>query len=465
MKAFGKIVLVLLPVLVQAPVLFAQADIRKAIDNSNNFQRFCYEKNIDSALVNVQELAGLNTRMLNDAIHNSFAQSFRSAESSRADTASAGQLLRKMYMSSGNRPLQQSVYPLYQWVEVKKSLNDSAKIRRVVQGFLVAQSRSQEEIGNRIDRYALLIYDVLKTKPEYTAIADTLFTRTKRRLQHAVDWIYFHSTDDRVRSQPRAYFRYLTAFANFIKAGEALQRKDSTNAETYLAAASQFSPDENDRLAKTAYFYEAAMLLNDVSVADFHKPYADLLMAKGDVNAAIKVLTELTLADPGNIALLKSYYPKAASANVPFTEYWNKTLNDKLKPAGDFNLTSLDNKVLDYAQYKGKWILIDFWGTWCKPCVAELPRFQKFYETLPQSNQKELVVLTVACHDQEPLVREFMAKQKYTFPVAMADNTIEKSYYVAEYPTKVLITPQGNRMKIPFGADWAERVKIYMENQ
>lgn len=464
MRAFGNSGLILLLVFLRALSVFAQSDAQKAADNFNQFQRFVQEKNVDSAFQNARELAGRNAGLLNDLLHNAFAQSFLPSASARVDRASAEQLLRKMYADTSIRALQQSVYPLYRWVETQNSLNDPAKIRQIVTGFLVAQSRSEEEQGNRIDRYALLIYDLLKEKPAYAVLADTLYARTKQRLQHAVDGIYYQATDDRVRSQPRAYFRYLTAYANFIKAKEAIQRKDSTRAETYLAAASQFSPDENDRLAKSAYFYEAAMLLNDASVADFHQPYADFLMAKGDTDAAIKVLTELALADPGTIELLKSYYTKVTSPNKSFTEYWTQTLNAKLRPAEEFSLIGLDDKPLDYKQYKGKWVLIDFWGTWCKPCVAELPRFQKFYDEFAQAHQKELVVLTVACRDLEPKVREFMEKQKYTFPVAMADNTIEKAFRVGEYPTKVLITPQSNRMKIPFGANWAERVKIYMEN-
>lgn len=398
--------------------------------------------------------------MLNFLIHDSFAQSFRESASSGHDSVFTNRLLQKLY--TGPLALQQSVYPLYKWVELKNTLKDTAKTRKLMNGFFIAQARSEEAVGNRFDRYSLLIYGQLKKYPVYSALADTLFARTKQRLEHAVNGIYYQATDDRLQSTTRAYFRYLMAYVNLTKANEAVQKNKADEAEAYLKEASSMGPDDTDRLVSSAYFYESVFLLN--GEADFHTRYANFLLAKGDTTAVIKVLTELTLADPGNIDLLKTYYHKSVYAKTPFQTYWTQQLNAKLKPTESFRLTDLDQKTIDYAQYRGKWVLIDFWGTWCKPCVEELPRFQKFYSDLVKTNPKNIVVFTAASHDSEPKVREFMKKQAYTFPVVMANEAFIKQFRVGEFPTKVLITPQGNRMKIPFGTNWVERIKIYSEN-
>ncbi|GAB3558685.1 TlpA family protein disulfide reductase [Spirosoma fluminis] len=407
-------------------------------------------------------LASQRADMVNFLMHDSFAQSFIPGASSRVDTVFYEQLLTKL--TAGNLPLQRSIYPLQRWVEARKALVDSAKIRRLVSGFLVAQARSEEEQGNRIDRYALLIYQLIKSKLMYAALADTLFEHTRQRLEHAVNGQYYQFAEDRERRLSRAYFRYLMASANFMKAQEALAANNTALAERLLKAASEFSPDENDRLAKPAYFYESFFLFGSPDKEEFHKPYVDFLLNKGNTVAAVQVLTELTLADPGYINLLKTYYAKAPVSDQPFHVYWTKMLNAKLKAAEPFKLVDLDGKTFDYGQHKGKWVLIDFWGTWCKPCVEEFPRFQKFYNELVKANRQDLVVLTAACHDTETRVREFIQKQAYTFPVAMVNEAFIKQFRVSEYPTKVLITPQGNRMKIAFGANWAERIQIYTEN-
>ncbi|QDK81722.1 TlpA family protein disulfide reductase [Spirosoma sp. KCTC 42546] len=439
---------------------FAQTPKPSAAFFFNQFQQSISHKNLDSAFYNAEQLALENKAILNSLLHDSFAQSFITPVNPRVDTVFVKQLLEKLY--TGNVPLQQAVYPLYKWVEVRTKISDTAKIHQLINSFLIAQARSEEEIGNRIDRYSLLICRTLKLRPVYSALADTLFERTRQRLEHAVNGVYYQATEDRRQRTIRAYFRYLMAYTNLTKANEALQQNKLTRAESYLKEASLAGPDDTDRQMKSAYFYEAVFLLNGQE--DFHARYANFLVAKGDTASAVDVLTELTLADPGNIDLLKTYYQKSAYSKTPFQTYWTQQLNAKLKPTESFRLTDLDGKIIDYEQYRGKWVLIDFWGTWCKPCVEELPRFQKFYSDLLKTEQKNIVVFTAASRDTEPKVREFMKKQAYTFPVVMANDAFIKQFRVGEFPTKVLITPQGNRMKIPFGSNWVERIKIYSEN-
>ena len=461
MKTIFRAFLSLLILILSARPVSAQADRQKAIDNFNSFGRLLDQKNADSAFYNVQSLAGLNVDLLNQLLHDSFAQYFLAAD---ADTAFLNPLLRRMYTASTNRPLQQSAYPLYRWVEVRNNLADSARTRRAVTGFLTAQSRSTEDVANRIDRYALLIYRQLQTKPAYAALADTLFSRTWQRLNHAVNGAYYQAADDRPRREARAYFRYLTAAANHIKAEEAVGQNQPAQVETYRKTASAYSPDEHDRAVKTFTFYEPVFLFGNQSVESFHQPYIDLLLTKRDTAGAIRTLTELTLGDPGQIALLKTYYARSPVSGMAFSEYWTQALNAKLKPADPFQLIDLSGKAIDSKQYRGKWVLIDFWGTWCKPCVAELPHFQKVYDEHVKSGRQDLIILTVACFDTEPRVREFMQKQAYTFPVAMGNVQLTRQFRVSGYPTKILITPQGNRMAIPFGTNWAERLTIYTEN-
>ena len=429
----------------------------------NQFQHFSEEKKLDSCFYYAEKLAADSPDLLNFLLHDSVAQQVNAVDLSSVDTAFASRLVRKL--NTGSLPLQRAVYPLFKWVEAKHSLDDSAKIRQLVTGFMVAQDRSTEEQGNRIDRYALLLYDLLKSKAAYDVLADTLFTHTRQRLEHAVNGIYYQSVDEPMIRNPRAYFRYLMAYSSFAKANEALRKQDAAAAERYFNEAFQFSPDENDRQAKSAYFYESVLLSNGDFEDGFQSRYADFLLAKGDTAAVVQALTELTIADPGTIELLKTYYRKAPVNQLSFADYWTQTLNAKLKPAEAFTLVSLDKKTVNYSDLKGKWVLIDFWGTWCKPCVEELPRFQAFYNEFARTKQQDLVVLTVACHDQEQRVRDFMTKNNYNFPVAMVDEPFIKQFRVDGYPTKVLITPQGNRMKIPFNTNWVERVKIYRANQ
>jgi hypothetical protein len=69
----------------------------------------------------------------------------------------------------------------------------------------------------------------------------------------------------------------------------------------------------------------------------------------------------------------------------------------------------------------------------------------------------------VACRDTEQKVTTYMTTKKYSFPVAMSDNKIEKLFKVPGYPTKILITPTGKYITVPFGIDWVSFVNNYVE--
>ncbi|MCU1257412.1 MAG: hypothetical protein JWO80_297 [Bryobacterales bacterium] len=84
-------------------------------------------------------------------------------------------------------------------------------------------------------------------------------------------------------------------------------------------------------------------------------------------------------------------------------------------PLPPFTLTDLGGKIWKLADLNGKATLINVWATWCGPCVAELPEFQKLYDQL--KNRQDIALLTLNVDDKPGLVAPFMAEKRYTFPV------------------------------------------------
>jgi peroxiredoxin len=109
--------------------------------------------------------------------------------------------------------------------------------------------------------------------------------------------------------------------------------------------------------------------------------------------------------------------------------------------AEDFHLTDLEGKQQSLSQYRGKIVLVNFWATWCKPCITEMPSMQKIYDKL---RDKGFVVLAVNELEDDAKVREYIKRYGYTFPVLMdRDNKVANQFGVFGLPLSVFIDEKG----------------------
>lgn len=123
-------------------------------------------------------------------------------------------------------------------------------------------------------------------------------------------------------------------------------------------------------------------------------------------------------------------------------------------PDADFNLTVKDlngNKV-NMADYKGKVIFLNFWATWCMPCVAELPSIENLY-----SQFKDDVAFLLISNENPEKVNSYHTKKEYTVPFHIQDgeSTIPQQYHHEGIPTTFIINKNGKIVKASSGAeDW-----------
>lgn len=113
------------------------------------------------------------------------------------------------------------------------------------------------------------------------------------------------------------------------------------------------------------------------------------------------------------------------------------------RPAPDFTLKTLSDTEVNKETYKDKVLLVDFWATWCKPCVATMPQLQKLHGKYAE---KGLVVLGVSIDEKgEKAVKLFVAKRKFTYPIVLdgGDKPMWQAYGVKGVPALFLINREG----------------------
>ncbi|MDQ0149324.1 TlpA family protein disulfide reductase [Eubacterium multiforme] len=145
------------------------------------------------------------------------------------------------------------------------------------------------------------------------------------------------------------------------------------------------------------------------------------------------------------------------------SESESKEEKDKKYPkAPEFTLTDLKDKKVSLSDYKGKYVMINFWATWCSACKSELPDLEKFYKA--NKNNKDFKLLTIDVGESKDAVEKFMKENKYNFHVLLDKNTeVSYNYTATALPTTVLIDKEGYIKKIIMGAMNENSMNSYKE--
>lgn len=119
------------------------------------------------------------------------------------------------------------------------------------------------------------------------------------------------------------------------------------------------------------------------------------------------------------------------------------------KPAPDFKLKNLKNEEMTLSSFSGKYVLLDFWGTWCGWCIKGMPDMKKYYAKY--KNKMEIV--GICCGDTEDKWRKGVKDLElpWTNLFNGKGKDIIINYAISGYPTKILIDPKGNIVEVFVG--------------
>ena len=110
-------------------------------------------------------------------------------------------------------------------------------------------------------------------------------------------------------------------------------------------------------------------------------------------------------------------------------------------PAPDFRLENLDGKSISLSDFQGKPVLINFWATWCRPCVSEMPYIQQVHEGW---SKRGLVVLAINIGESPSEVKKFLQTHNLSLPVLLdTEENAARKYNITGIPTTFFIDSDG----------------------
>jgi thiol-disulfide isomerase/thioredoxin len=128
-----------------------------------------------------------------------------------------------------------------------------------------------------------------------------------------------------------------------------------------------------------------------------------------------------------------------------------------------FTLVDSKGKSHSLAQLKGKWVLVNFWATWCPPCLEEIPDLVALHE----NKKNNLVVLGVAMDYRDPkTVLQYADQMMVSYPIILGDMKMAAQVgTISGLPTTYLYNPQGKMVAYNVGALTREAVERYIQGK
>ncbi|MDT8860071.1 thiol-disulfide oxidoreductase ResA [Alkalihalobacillus sp. MEB130] len=150
---------------------------------------------------------------------------------------------------------------------------------------------------------------------------------------------------------------------------------------------------------------------------------------------------------------------------LAYTFYSNFMADRSVAKAGDlsvnFVLQDLEGERIELEEYKGKGVFLNFWGTYCPPCVKEMPIMEELYE---EYKEKGVEIIAVNANEPKLTVERFANRHGLTFPIAIDNglNVIE-AYGIRPLPTTILIDEHGVIVRVFTGGMTEQMVRDFME--
>ena len=118
----------------------------------------------------------------------------------------------------------------------------------------------------------------------------------------------------------------------------------------------------------------------------------------------------------------------------------------------------MNGAVVHLSDLKGKVVFINFWATWCPPCIAEMPSIDRLHKKYKEGDDVVFLLVDVDRNFRSSV--EFMKRQKFSLPVYIAETAIPIAYFSGSMPTTIILDKAGNVVFQHIGAADYDNTKV-----
>ena len=292
-------------------------------------------------------------------------------------------------------------------------------------GVVLGQYLQQADYQSAFDYFQELDQRVWSTRPVFSAIQNTVKPEQENvgLVQAIVESILEKARNE--LDNPTKPKSALTTSEDWIK------KRSLALAAALDASAAVYRATDNIDAAQVNL--REAYELSEGKNKQINSNYGSLVYEIGNPDSA-KIVIENSIVDgyqtPEMETVLKDIYISVHGSEIGYDSYFSsikaKAMSDlrskilkKMvsEPAPSFALDDTDGETISLADYKGKIVVLDFWATWCKPCVDLMPSLQRLYDTY---SEKALVVVGVSLDEGEDRIkkiRKFVDKVGVSYPI------------------------------------------------